>query len=133
MRAASRVAVRHKFARSSPALVAWTHCRPHACAVRSLSAAPGSDTEPAAGCVSSVSVRNSFARQGALTPLAPSKGNTLTWYACGPTVYDDAHLGHARTFVCQVRVLSPCRRGVACPGLAYVVVGQPRCALEVGH
>lgn len=24
----------------------------------------------------------------------------LTWYSCGPTVYDDAHLGHARTYVC---------------------------------
>mmetsp|Transcript_31963 Transcript_31963/g.41085 ORF Transcript_31963/g.41085 Transcript_31963/m.41085 type:complete len:554 (+) Transcript_31963:104-1765(+) len=24
----------------------------------------------------------------------------VTWYACGPTVYDDAHLGHARTYVC---------------------------------
>lgn len=23
----------------------------------------------------------------------------LTWYACGPTVYDDAHIGHARTYV----------------------------------
>ena len=25
----------------------------------------------------------------------------LTWYSCGPTVYDDAHLGHARTYVCS--------------------------------
>ena len=24
----------------------------------------------------------------------------LTWYSCGPTVYDSAHLGHARTYVC---------------------------------
>lgn len=24
----------------------------------------------------------------------------LSWYSCGPTVYDDAHLGHARTYVC---------------------------------
>lgn len=23
----------------------------------------------------------------------------LKWYACGPTVYDDAHIGHARTYV----------------------------------
>jgi hypothetical protein len=22
--------------------------------------------------------------------------NTLYWYSCGPTVYDSAHLGHAR-------------------------------------
>lgn len=24
---------------------------------------------------------------------------TITWYSCGPTVYDDAHIGHARTYV----------------------------------
>jgi cysteinyl-tRNA synthetase len=24
---------------------------------------------------------------------------TITWYACGPTVYDEAHIGHARTYV----------------------------------
>lgn len=23
----------------------------------------------------------------------------MTWYACGPTVYDDAHLGHAKNYV----------------------------------
>ena len=31
-------------------------------------------------------------------PVDPS-GRTVTWYACGPTVYDDAHLGHARTYL----------------------------------
>lgn len=25
----------------------------------------------------------------------------LAWYTCGPTVYDSAHLGHARTYVCM--------------------------------
>lgn len=35
------------------------------------------------------------------TPFVPldSKKKRVTWYACGPTVYDDAHLGHARNFV----------------------------------
>ncbi|CAN0158729.1 unnamed protein product, partial [Hapterophycus canaliculatus] len=28
----------------------------------------------------------------------PSTG-VLKWYSCGPTVYDSAHLGHARTYV----------------------------------
>lgn len=23
----------------------------------------------------------------------------MTWYQCGPTVYDDSHMGHARTYV----------------------------------
>lgn len=27
------------------------------------------------------------------------KNRKVTWYACGPTVYDDAHLGHARNYV----------------------------------
>ncbi|KAH8702263.1 cysteinyl-tRNA synthetase [Talaromyces proteolyticus] len=31
-------------------------------------------------------------------PLDP-KGRKVTWYACGPTVYDDSHLGHARNYV----------------------------------
>ena len=35
------------------------------------------------------------------TPFIPldSEGKKVTWYACGPTVYDDAHLGHARNYV----------------------------------
>lgn len=27
------------------------------------------------------------------------KGNVVDWYVCGPTVYDAAHMGHARTYV----------------------------------
>mmetsp|Transcript_8191 Transcript_8191/g.16546 ORF Transcript_8191/g.16546 Transcript_8191/m.16546 type:complete len:136 (+) Transcript_8191:48-455(+) len=26
-------------------------------------------------------------------------GRTVKWYICGPTVYDSAHLGHARTYM----------------------------------
>ncbi|KAL8932181.1 MAG: hypothetical protein Q9216_006935 [Gyalolechia sp. 2 TL-2023] len=35
------------------------------------------------------------------TPFIPidSKNRRVTWYVCGPTVYDDAHLGHARNYV----------------------------------
>lgn len=33
--------------------------------------------------------------------LIPASPNApLTWYMCGPTVYDHAHIGHARTYVC---------------------------------
>lgn len=28
-----------------------------------------------------------------------SKSREVSWYVCGPTVYDDAHLGHARNYV----------------------------------
>jgi cysteinyl-tRNA synthetase len=26
-------------------------------------------------------------------------GEVVTWYACGPTVYEDAHLGHAKNYI----------------------------------
>ena len=29
----------------------------------------------------------------------PGKGNVITWYSCGPTVYDSSHMGHARTYI----------------------------------
>lgn len=31
-------------------------------------------------------------------PVDPA-GKIVTWYACGPTVYEDAHLGHAKNYV----------------------------------
>jgi hypothetical protein len=31
-------------------------------------------------------------------PLDPN-GRKITWYCCGPTVYDAGHLGHARNYV----------------------------------
>lgn len=35
------------------------------------------------------------------TPFIPidPEGKKVSWYACGPTVYDDSHLGHARNYV----------------------------------
>lgn len=35
-----------------------------------------------------------------LRPLLTRNKAEISWYICGPTVYDDAHLGHARTYVC---------------------------------
>ena len=29
----------------------------------------------------------------------PVNADEVTWYTCGPTVYDDSHMGHARTYV----------------------------------
>ena len=44
-------------------------------------------------------VYNSLTRSK--TPFVPidGEGRRITWYSCGPTVYDDAHLGHARNYV----------------------------------
>lgn len=30
----------------------------------------------------------------------PLSGKTVLWYMCGPTVYSDSHLGHAKTYLC---------------------------------
>lgn len=37
---------------------------------------------------------NSLTRQK--ERFVPSNGNNVTWYSCGPTVYDASHMGHAR-------------------------------------
>eukprot|EP00667_Euglena_gracilis_P022424 EG_transcript_24982 len=42
-------------------------------------------------------VRNSLTNR--LDPFAPRHGNVVTWYMCGPTVYDVSHVGHARTYL----------------------------------
>ncbi|DBA81679.1 TPA: hypothetical protein ACH3X1_007426 [Trebouxia sp. C0004] len=34
-----------------------------------------------------------------LVPLGGPGSRQLTWYECGPTVYDSAHMGHARNYV----------------------------------
>lgn len=33
------------------------------------------------------------------TDFVPIKENHVTWYCCGPTVYDHSHMGHARNYV----------------------------------
>lgn len=33
------------------------------------------------------------------SPLIAATGKQLTWYNCGPTVYDESHVGHARLYV----------------------------------
>jgi hypothetical protein len=31
--------------------------------------------------------------------FVPREGNRVTWYTCGPTVYDVCHMGHARAYL----------------------------------
>lgn len=42
-------------------------------------------------------VYNSLTRTKEL--FVPQKGNKVTWYCCGPTVYDASHMGHARSYI----------------------------------
>ncbi|KAE8267538.1 hypothetical protein A4X09_0g4803 [Tilletia walkeri] len=44
-------------------------------------------------------VYNSLTRSK--TPFVTRAPNQLTWYNCGPTVYDASHMGHARNYVSQ--------------------------------
>jgi hypothetical protein len=47
----------------------------------------------------SLRIYNSLTRQkNEFIPIDPA-GKAVSWYACGPTVYDDSHLGHARNYV----------------------------------
>ncbi|KAF4974712.1 hypothetical protein FZEAL_8421 [Fusarium zealandicum] len=38
-------------------------------------------------------------KPGAPVPFVPIEKGKVAWYACGPTVYDKSHLGHARNYV----------------------------------
>ncbi|KAI6649551.1 Cysteine--tRNA ligase, cytoplasmic [Oopsacas minuta] len=42
-------------------------------------------------------LNNSITRRKDL--FVPINSNLVTWYSCGPTVYDSSHMGHARTYL----------------------------------
>jgi len=44
-------------------------------------------------------VYNSLTRS--LEHFSPNdpNGHRVTWYSCGPTVYDASHMGHARSYI----------------------------------
>lgn len=42
-------------------------------------------------------IRNTLT--GRKEPFVPCRDRTVRWYTCGPTVYDSAHVGHARTYL----------------------------------
>lgn len=44
-------------------------------------------------------VANSLWKQE-LVEFIPVNGRKVSWYMCGPTVYSDSHLGHAKTYLC---------------------------------
>ncbi|NXU96633.1 SYCM protein, partial [Cettia cetti] len=52
---------------------------------------------PPAGCDSGIVAYNSRSRSK--EPLVLATEGVATWYSCGPTVYDHAHLGHACSYV----------------------------------
>uniref|UniRef100_A0A671XDV9 Cysteine--tRNA ligase, cytoplasmic n=1 Tax=Sparus aurata TaxID=8175 RepID=A0A671XDV9_SPAAU len=52
---------------------------------------------PAGTEVPQLRLYNSLTRSKEL--FVPQKGNKVTWYCCGPTVYDASHMGHARSYI----------------------------------
>lgn len=54
---------------------------------------------------SDIRVHNSLT--STIVPFVPARDKFIGWYTCGPTVYDSAHLGHAR---CYVYVGTPNKR-----------------------
>ncbi|KAI7162638.1 hypothetical protein KC349_g1927 [Hortaea werneckii] len=61
--------------------------------------APPAPSESTQQQLPKLSIYNSLTRNKTpFVPLDPA-GKKVGWYACGPTVYDDAHLGHARNYV----------------------------------
>ncbi|KAK0640751.1 tRNA synthetases class I (C) catalytic domain-containing protein [Cercophora newfieldiana] len=48
--------------------------------------------------MASITVHNSL-KPGGTVPFVPREEGKISWYACGPTVYDSSHLGHARNYV----------------------------------
>jgi cysteinyl-tRNA synthetase len=55
--------------------------------------------EPQSTHEAKLKVWNSLTRsKNEFVPI-DSEGKVVKWYSCGPTVYDDAHLGHARNYV----------------------------------
>lgn len=49
--------------------------------------------------IHTIRISNSLVEYSARNSLDLNDRKEITWYACGPTVYDSAHLGHARTYV----------------------------------
>jgi len=56
-------------------------------------------TPPSPHALPPLRIYNSLTKEKNLfAPIDPS-GRKITWYCCGPTVYDAGHLGHARNYV----------------------------------
>ncbi|KAG0172106.1 hypothetical protein DFQ30_011154 [Apophysomyces sp. BC1015] len=52
---------------------------------------------PAASSIPTLHLQNSLTKTK--TEFVPQQGRRVTWYNCGPTVYDASHMGHARTYL----------------------------------
>ncbi|PIA17511.1 hypothetical protein COEREDRAFT_80512 [Coemansia reversa NRRL 1564] len=63
----------------------------------SINSSPPWEQPESAHPQTGLEVFNTFTKSK--VPFVPRKGNCVSWYGCGPTVYDAAHMGHARNYV----------------------------------
>ncbi|KAF3920253.1 hypothetical protein AA313_de0207766 [Arthrobotrys entomopaga] len=61
--------------------------------------APASSSMRIAAPEGELKLYNSLTRTKTIFNPIDSAGRKVTWYCCGPTVYDAGHLGHARNYV----------------------------------
>lgn len=53
--------------------------------------------QPTNGRKTGLKLSNSLTNS--IDEFIPSNGNHVSWYICGPTVYDSSHIGHARNYM----------------------------------
>lgn len=51
------------------------------------------------GLATPIKILNSLTLKKEDFVITDTETRTITWYTCGPTVYDKSHMGHARTYV----------------------------------
>ena len=60
----------------------------------------GDGPDATAPSVSQLHLYNSLVdKKVPFIPIAGSNSKAITWYTCGPTVYDSTHMGHARNYL----------------------------------
>eukprot|EP00998_Keelungia_sp_KM082_P008016 NODE_41_length_3200_cov_120.503742_g39_i0.p1 GENE.NODE_41_length_3200_cov_120.503742_g39_i0~~NODE_41_length_3200_cov_120.503742_g39_i0.p1 ORF type:complete len:328 (+),score=69.75 NODE_41_length_3200_cov_120.503742_g39_i0:75-1058(+) len=58
---------------------------------------PPAGTPDGLGVTPGLKILNSLTET--VEPFVPMDGRRVTWYTCGPTVYDSCHMGHARAYL----------------------------------
>ena len=75
----------------------WEVSREYQCIVANTEGGDDAAQQPVVGAENVPLLRNSLT--GEKEPFVPHEGRKVKWYVCGPTVYDHAHLGHARAYL----------------------------------
>ncbi|XP_063688548.1 cysteine--tRNA ligase, cytoplasmic-like isoform X1 [Bolinopsis microptera] len=84
-----------------PHLARWFYHMTVQCGNSAASSDAVSKGQPTWNCpeqkTAQLKIWNSLTRRK--DDFIPSNGKNVTWYNCGPTVYDASHMGHARSYI----------------------------------